>query len=173
MSSPLSDSTTSSSISSLSSQISPTISSRTSSIVTIPRVPLYSSVTMARCCLASLRTSRTWGSFAVLYTKHGSFMISSIFGDSPAAIALRNGLRCITPIILSMLLRYTGRRLFVDFDTCLVISLKSSSISMASISTLAVITSDADTSEKSMAAATISERSASMTPSSSAVSIIA
>jgi DNA gyrase/topoisomerase IV subunit A len=58
--------TTSCSTWSVSSQISPTICSRTSSMETTPRVPPYSSETIARCCFSFRRRSSTSGSFIVL-----------------------------------------------------------------------------------------------------------
>ena len=73
-------------------------------------------------------------------------------------------------MMLSTLSSYTGRREYGVVCRIVRISDQSSSISMATISTRAVMASEALTSEKSSAACSSSERSSSMTSSSSAVS---
>ncbi len=65
--------------------MSPTISSSKSSIVTMPSVPPYSSVTIAMWSRVRLKELRIFESCWLLNTKNGGCMISRSAGALPSA----------------------------------------------------------------------------------------
>ena len=125
-----------------SSSISPTISSIRSSVVTRPAVPPYSSTTMAmdiRCWRISASSSSIFFDSGTKWAGRASSR--TLTGQVPLARWRSTSLAYTTPITLSTVFSYAGRRLYPFSTIIWATSLNPSSTSTATMSMRGTMTS--------------------------------
>ena len=159
--------TMSSSATSCSSKMSPTISSTRSSSVTTPSVPPNSSTTTARCSFWSRNSASRSSTGFVSGTKNGSRITSVSENPSAGALRIQRSMSFIstTPITSSIDSRYTGKRENPDPAAVSRTSSSDAVSGNATMSSLGVMTSRATVRVSSNTPWIISSSSSSTTPS--------